>query len=78
VRDTIVVDAEVIDAKGIRHIFEFPQIGDLPWWSKIPRYRNPKFTSNMSNGEYAKQRQFSARHVVRQLGLWGPRHFRSG
>jgi hypothetical protein len=72
--NTVVLDAEVIDAKGIRHSFEFPRIGDLPWWSKIPRYRNPKLTHNMNNEEFAKQRQFSARHAVRQLGL-GPEAF---
>jgi hypothetical protein len=69
VRETAVVEAEVIDAKGMRHLHEFPKIGDLPWWQKIPRYRNPKFNNNMSNNEYAKSRQFSARHAVRQLGL---------
>jgi hypothetical protein len=74
IRNTTVVDAEVVDSKGIRHRFEFPRIGDLPWWSKIPRYRNPKFTNNMSNNEYALQRQFAARHAVRQLGL-GPEAF---
>jgi hypothetical protein len=74
IRDSTVLGAEIIDAKGLRHIYEFSRIGDLPWWSKIPRYRNPKFTANMSVPEYAKQRVFSARHAVRQLGL-GPEAF---
>jgi len=74
VRDTTVVSAEVVDVKGIRHIHEFPRIGDLSWWSRIPRYRNPKFTNNMCNDEYAVQRRFAARHAVRQLGL-GPEAF---
>ncbi|MFI5461700.1 MAG: hypothetical protein ACHRXM_40465 [Isosphaerales bacterium] len=74
VRNTVVVDAEVVDAKGIRRIFEFPRIADLPWWSKIPRYRDPKFSNNMANDEYLKSRQFAARHAVRQLGL-GPEAF---
>jgi hypothetical protein len=69
VRDTVVVEAEVIDAKGMRHLHEFPKIGDLPWWQKIPRYRNPKFTNNMSNNEYATARKFVARHAVRELKL---------
>jgi len=47
VRDTTVVNAEVVDVKGIRHIHEFPRVRDLSWWSRIPRYRNPKFTNNM-------------------------------
>ena len=52
VRDTIVLDAEIVDAKGMRHIFEFPRLADLPWWQKIPRYRQPKFTGNMTAPEY--------------------------
>jgi hypothetical protein len=69
VRDTIVMDAEVIDAKGIRHIYEFPRLADLPWWKKIGYYRQPKFTGNMAADEYLGQRKYTARHVVRQLGL---------
>jgi hypothetical protein len=69
VRETAVVEAEVIDAKGMRYLHEFPRIGELPWWQKIPRYRNPKFGNNMGNNEYAASRQFAARHAVRQLGL---------
>jgi hypothetical protein len=72
--DTTVLNAEVLDAKGIRQIYEFPRLADLPWWRKIPRYRNPKFTNNMMNAEYLKQRTFTARHAVRQLGL-GPESF---
>ena len=70
VRENRVLEAEVIDAKGLIHIHEFTKIGDLSVWQKLPRYRNPKFTDNMLNGgEYAHQRVFTARHVVRQLGL---------
>ena len=69
VRDNQILEAEVIDAKGIRHIHEFTKIGDMPWWQKMVRYRDPKFTANMMSGEYIKQRALTARHVVRQLGL---------
>ncbi len=69
IRETYVLDAEVIDAKGLRHIHEFPRIGDLPWYAKIPRYRQPKFTANMNDPEFKVQKEFSARHAVRQLGL---------
>jgi hypothetical protein len=68
-RDTLMLDAEVIDAKGMRHIFEFPRIGDLPWYRKLSRYRQPKFTHNMNDLEFLKQREFAARHAVRQLNL---------
>jgi hypothetical protein len=68
-RSSMVLEAEVIDAKGMRQVFEFPGIGDLPWWSKFTRYRYPKFTANMGSSEYVKHREFTSRHVVRQLGL---------
>jgi hypothetical protein len=69
-RENRVLEAEVIDAKRLIHVFEFTKIGDLPWYEKMVRYRNPKFTDNMlSGGEYNQQRVFTARHVVRQLGL---------
>jgi hypothetical protein len=69
-RENRVLEAEVIDAKGLIHIHEFTKIGDLSVWQKTSRYRNPKFTDNMmTGGEYGRQREFTARHVVRQLGL---------
>jgi hypothetical protein len=68
-RDTLYLNVEVIDAKGLRHLYEFPKIGDLPWWQKLAHYRDPKFAANMPVDEYAKLRVFTARHVVRQLGL---------
>jgi hypothetical protein len=67
VRNTLVLNAEVVDAKGMRYIYEFPRIGDLTWWQKFGRYRNPKFTNNMLIGEYKGHRTFTARHAVREL-----------
>ncbi len=69
-RENRVMEAEVIDAKKLIHVFEFTRLGDLAWYEKLPRYRHPKFTDNMmSGGEYVKQREFTARYVIRQLGL---------
>jgi hypothetical protein len=69
IRNTIVLDAEIVDVKGMRHIFEFPRLADLPWWQKIPRYRQPKFSNNMTVPEYFGQRKSTARHAVRQMDL---------
>jgi hypothetical protein len=69
IRNTMVLNAEVLDAKGMRHTYEFPRIGDLPWWQQFGRYRHPKFTANMTIDEYKTHRTFTARHAVRQLGL---------
>jgi len=69
VRNTCTLDAEVVDAKGMRHIFEFTRIAELPWWQKITRYRQPKFVNNMANPEYAMSRPFTARYALRQTEL---------
>jgi hypothetical protein len=68
-RQSMVLNAEVVDAKGMRHTYEFTRLGDLSWWQKFPRYRNCKFTANMLTDEYKTHRTFTARHAVRQLGL---------
>jgi hypothetical protein len=69
-RENRLLEAEVVDAKKLIHVFEFARIGDLSILQKSVRYRNPKFTDNVvAGGEYAKVREFAARHVVRQLGL---------
>jgi hypothetical protein len=69
IRNTMVMDAEVVDARGMRHIFEFPRLADLPWWQKVPRYRQPKFTANMVVPEYASQRKYTAKYAVRQIDM---------
>jgi hypothetical protein len=67
IRNTLVLDAEVFDSKGMRHTYEYPRIADLTWWEKFSRYRNPKFTANMTIEEYKVHRTFTARHAVREL-----------
>ena len=78
VRDTFVLDAEIVDAKGMRHIHEFPRLADLPWWQKVPRYRQPKFTGNMALSEYAGSQE--VRRPLRGAadGSRSRRHSRSG
>jgi hypothetical protein len=69
VRDTIVLDAEIVDAKGMRHIHEFPRLAELPWWQKMALYRQPKFAGNMCCAEYFPSRKFVARYAARQIDL---------
>jgi hypothetical protein len=69
IRSTFTLNAEVIDAQGMRHDYAFTRLADLTWWQRIPGYRNCKFTANMGAEEYAKHREFTARHAVRQLGM---------
>lgn len=66
---TIVLESEVIDAKGMRHAYEFTKVADLPWMSKMPRFRHPKLAANLLVDEYSAQREMVARHVVRQLDI---------
>jgi hypothetical protein len=69
-RENRELEAEVVDAKGMIHIYEFTKIGDMSGWQKLSRYRHPKYTDNVvSGGEFAKTRDFAARHVVRDLGF---------
>jgi hypothetical protein len=69
IRNTTVLEAEVVDAKGMRQIHEYTRLADKSWWERVPYYRHPKFTGNMTSPEYVKHREFTARHAVRQLGL---------
>jgi hypothetical protein len=68
-QETIALESEVIDVHGMRHVYEFPKVADLPWWRKMPRFRHPKFASNLLFDEFAIHREFTARHAVRRLGL---------
>ncbi len=68
-RQSMVLNAEVLDAKGMRHTYEFQRLAGLPWWEKLPRYRNCKFTANMLVDEFKPHRNFTAQHAVRKLDL---------
>ena len=71
---TLRLNAEVVDAQGMRHVYESPPLAELPWWRRVARYRQPKFSANLLAPEFAKCRELVARHAVRQLGL-GPEAF---
>ncbi|WP_165222351.1 hypothetical protein [Aquisphaera insulae] len=66
---TAEMEAEVIDAQGMRHLWEFPRVAQLAWWQKVPLFRHPKYTCNMLAPECGAQREFTARHAVRRLNL---------
>jgi hypothetical protein len=69
IRDTIVLDAEVIDTHGVRYGFAFPRLAEYTWWQGIPRFRYSKYVANLVADEFALPRQFAAHHVLRQLKL---------
>lgn len=69
VRDTVTLEADVVDSRGLRTSFAFPKLADYSWWRGIPRFRYSKYAVNLSVPELQLQREIAARHVVRQLGF---------
>jgi hypothetical protein len=69
VRDTVTLEAEVIDAKGLRYTFPFPRLADYSELGAIPRYRHTKFVANLAGEHFLTGRKIAARHAVRQLHL---------
>ena len=69
VKNTLELSVEVVDSKGLRHIYDYPRLAPMPWWQKALYYREPKFVANMTVDEHVKSRIFVTRYAVRQLGL---------
>ena len=68
-RDSLQLEAEIIDSKGMRHRHEFTRLADASWYHAFPRYRHFKFAYNIALDEFAASRKFVARHAVRSLNL---------
>ncbi len=69
IKNTLELSVEVVDAKGLRHMYEFPRLRDMPWWRKALYYRQPKFVANMGIEELMAVRPFVTRYAVRELDL---------
>jgi hypothetical protein len=69
IRDTIFLEAEVIDINGMRYRFEFPRMASYTWWQGIGHFRFAKYNANISNEDFTTARTFAARHVLRNLKL---------
>jgi hypothetical protein len=69
IRNTVMLDAEVIDRDGLRYGFAFPRLEGFNWWQGIPRFRYSKYAANLASEEFQLPREFAARHVVRCLNL---------
>ncbi len=69
-RDSMTLDAEVIDARGIRSIHPFPKMADYPTrLAKLARFRHPKYAANLLMPDTDPERKIAARYVLRRLGL---------
>lgn len=69
VRNTFMLEAEVVDAKGLRAVFPFPKLADYTAVQGIPRFRHSKYAANLGVDDLELPRKFAARHVIRQLNL---------
>jgi hypothetical protein len=69
-RDTITLEALVVDAKGILHVFDFPKEQDFPKWKSFFLFRHSKYAANFAlKDDFASSREFGARYAVRQLKI---------
>jgi hypothetical protein len=71
IHDTITLEAEVIDKRGLRQRFAFPRVADYDKWHAIPKFRHSKYAANASikEDDFNRVRRFAARHVVRSLKI---------
>jgi hypothetical protein len=69
VRDTVTLEAQITDAKGLAYTFAFPRVGDYTPWQAIPRFRYSKYVANLSDPSFELPRKFAARHAIRTLHL---------
>jgi hypothetical protein len=69
VRDTLALEADVVDSRGLRYRFAFPRLAGYSTWEGIPRFRYSKYAANIAVGEFEKPREFAARHAIRQLNV---------
>lgn len=69
-RDTMMLEAAVVDARGLLHTFAFPKEKDFGAWGSSLHYRHSKYAANFAlKEEFKAHREFAARHAVRQLGM---------
>ena len=69
VRETVTLEADVVDTRGLRFRFAFPKLADYSKWQAVPRFRHSKFAMNLLVPDVQSQREVAARHAVRQLAL---------
>jgi hypothetical protein len=67
--DSFTLEAEVKDVDGVRHRYAFTRIADYSWIAAIPKFRHPKFASNLGFDELEMNRKITSRYAVRELGL---------
>lgn len=66
---SLTLEADVVDARGLRATYEFTKVADYPWWRAVPLFRHSKFAANLSGPEGDFLRQVASRHAVRRLEI---------
>jgi hypothetical protein len=69
VRHAVMLEADVVDSRGLRYGFTFRRLADYSLWGRTFHFRNYKFAYNMAAGEMKTERTMVGHYVVRQLAL---------
>jgi len=67
--DSLELEAEVVDAKGIQGLFAFPRSADYGTWEGMLHFRHSKYAANLTLAEFEQPKLSAARHAVRQFAL---------
>ena len=67
VRNTLTLEADVVDAHGLRATYEFTKVADYSWWQAIGFFRHSKYAANLAAPGSEIHREIAMRHAVRRL-----------
>lgn len=68
-RETLALEAQARDARGIVHAYAFPRMAEVPVHQAFLGYRHSKFSHNLLADTAVAYREFAARHAVRSWNL---------
>lgn len=68
-RETLALEVQARDARGVLHAYRFPRMADKSVTEAFLGYRHSKFTHNMAPETAVGYREFAARHAVRSWNL---------
>jgi hypothetical protein len=68
-RHAFMLQAMAADKNGVMYEYHFPHLVNYSVLDGIARVRHSKYPTYLAIDEYAGQREMTARHVVRALGL---------
>lgn len=69
IRETVTLEAEVVDSRGIRATFPFTRVADYSVLGAVPRFRHSKYAVNLAVPDVAVERRVAARYALRRLDV---------